>query len=594
MKKIILAILILAGIYLDLSVTQGALTYYYIGVIAKNTTLAWTEMMKYQSPIFVLGSVKTLIWPVTVLAKQISANFFMAQGLYVAGIVGVAVLNYEKIFRSGAAIREKGEEYGSARWARISDLKKILTNGPVGTILGTMKGQTLFLPIIVKFFNQNIMVVGSSGSGKTWSILLPAVMQAIRNNESIIITDPKGEIAEEMKTLLEENQYNVKVLNLDNLEIGDQWNPLDLVKDDDDALDLASVLVEAGSGHNGDQFWNEAMKSYFQAIILYIVHELPPTQRHPGNILEIAARWGAKEENIDTLFTALGVEHPARRAYELGFKVAEDKVRAGILITASAKLALWQSQNVCNLTSGKGINIEEIGKEKTALFLILSASKTTMRPVSKLFFNQLFPALFRVAKENKGELPVKVRILADELGNIGKIHDLPNRLSITRAAGIGFLGIFQNFTQMETLYPDYKSIKDNCKTFVFLGGGDNSTLRYVSDSLGEQTIQTQSDNESERTTMMDTQGSMGLSISTSKRMLMTPDEIGRMDQENLIVQLAGHFPAMMQKYDYKKHPLAKGLVKQTLTKEMFPRRAKADLFPPPPEQSNDKKETINF
>lgn len=596
MKKIILGILILAVIYLDLMITQGAITYYLVGVIGKNTSLAFAEMQKYQSPLVVLGSVKALIWPTSALGREISTIFLQAQVFYFLGIIALVAMNYETIFRSGAVRREKGEEYGSARWARISDLKKILNKGPQGTILGVMNGVTLFLPLVVKFFNQNVLCVGSSGSGKTWSILFPSIMQAIKNNESIIITDPKGELVAEMKSLLEENSYVVKVLNLDNFECGDQWNPFNLVKSDDDAQDLASVLVEVNAGRNGDQFWDDALMSYFKAIILYIVHELPPLQRHPGNLLEIAARWGAKEENLDSLFLALDIEHPARRAYEMGFKVAEDRVRAGILISAAAKLSLWANPNVCDLTSGTGINIEQIAKEKTALFLVLSATKTTMRPVSQLFFNQMFPALFRVGDENGGQVPVKIRILADELGNIGRIHDLPNRLSITRSYGIGFTGIFQNFTQMETLYPDFKSVKDNCKTFIFLGGGDTSTLRYVSDALGEQTIETQSDNESERTTSLNVSGSLGLSKSTARRMLMTPDEVGRMgsNPEDMIVHLAGYFPALMKKYNYKQHPLAKRIVTQKLTKKMFPMRPKANLFPPPPEPTDDEKTPINF
>jgi len=586
--------------YVDFALLGAASTWYVTSTL--KPALAIAEAKKFISPLYVLGvGSSSLIWPTTAATKHISNAFVQEQiflGLAILMLVMFALSKSTKglsvLFGGSVAKRKHGEEHGSARWARLNELKKILTNGPSGTILGTMKGQTLFLPEVVIGFNQNTLVVGPSGSGKSWSLLRPAIMQAIRNQESIIVTDPKGELVKDMKSIMEENSYIVKVLNLVDLKIGDQYNPFSLIVDDQDALDLASVLVEADSSRSsGEQFWDDALISYYQAIILYIVHELPLSQRHIRNLLEIAARWGADKENIDSLFLALDPQHPARCAYDLGFRVAADKIRDGIIISAAAKLAIWQSMDVCSLTSGEGINIAQIGKEKTALFLKMSTSKKTMRPVSQLFFNQLFQILFHVGEENGGQLPVKVRILADELGNIGKIFELEKRLSLTRSYGIGFMGIFQNVKQMESMYPDFQSIKANCHTFVFLGGGDHETLKFVSNILGEQTIETQSNNESEQTTRVDTSGSMGLSTSTSRRMLMTPDEVGRIKKEDMIVQLSGEFPAIMQKYDYTKHPLAKKLIPKMLTKEMFTIRAEVDLFALPPEAS-DQKTPINY
>ncbi|SPF54365.1 membrane hypothetical protein [Candidatus Desulfosporosinus infrequens] len=559
---------------------------------------AMTEAEKFISPLYATGlGAAALIWPKQPAAKLASHAFWSFQP-WLAAILALGILfvmtraakgeqnifsdMYESIF-GGVARREKHEERGSARWARSGELRTVLKFGPSGTILGLDGRRPLFLPLDSRTMNQNIIIFGPTGSRKTRSIMQPAIFQAVENCESIVITDPKGELAKASATWIRAQGYEVKILNLVDIAFSDQFNPMGFVNNAQDALDLASALVdnspsgEKKTSGGDDQFWDDAMRSYYQALILYIVHELPNSQKHLGNLLEIAARWGSDQAKLEELFAKLDPQHPARRAFELGFKVAEDKTRSGILISAASRIGLWQSLDVCSLTSGtNGIDIADIGRKKTAVFLILSDTKNTMRPLSSMFFNQLFSTLFQVADQNGGTLPVKVRIIADELANIGRIHELDKRLSITRSRGIGFVGVFQNKKQMETIYPAYESIRSSCDVLICLGSNDNETSKYISDSLGDQTIETESQSQKISEVF---NGSN--SRSTSSRKLMAPDEILRLDNDEEIVILRGQFPARLKKYDFSMHPAAKEMRETRIENWPFATRAEVEYFAPP-------------
>jgi len=310
--------------------------------------------------------------------------------------------------------------------------------------------------------------------------------------------------------------------------------------------------------------------------------------------LNFAARWGNEEERLDQLFSSLGHQHPARRAYDLGFKVASDKTRDGILISAASRIGLWQSLDVCSLSSGsKGIDIEQIGQRKTAIFMILSDTKNTMRPLSAMFFNQLFSILFKVADKNGGSLPIKVRIIADELANVGRITELDKRLSVTRSRGIGFVGVFQDLAQMRNIYPVYQSIRGNCDTMIFLGANDTETAEYISESLGDQTIETESTTEGQQIRDTSKSNNEGRSKSTAARQLMAIDEILRMKNDQEIVLIRGQYPAMLKKYDYSMHTSVKKMRIIQIESWLFSQREEVDYIAPP-EKSTIKNGTDFF
>ena len=582
--------------YLDFSLVGGFATWFALhAATAPFKVAALPEAMKFASPIYAAGlGSAALIWPRLPAAKLASQEFWFLQpwiaALLALGILFVATRSakgeqniftdiYESIF-GGVARKAKHEERGSARFARSGELLMVLASGPSGTILGLDGRRPIFLPVDAKTMNQNILVEGAPGTRKTRAVMYPSILQAVVNGESVIITDPKGELTRGTADFMRRKGYEVYILNLVDIAYSDQYNPMNVISTAQDALDLASALVDNTDGEKKggeDQFWDDAMRSYFQALILYVQSELPPAQRHMGNVLELAARWGNDQQKMDNLFDALDPQHPARRAYDLGFKVAQDKTRSGILISAASRIGLWKEHEVCSLTSVQGgLNVAQIGQRKTAVYCILSDTLATMRPLSAMFFNQLFSILFRVADKNGGRLPVPVRILADELANVGRIHELDKRLSVARSRGIGFTGVFQHLPQMKAMYTTWESIRGNCDTLIFLGANDSTTAKFISDSLGDQTIETASQSQ-KMSEVFDGSNSR----STSARKLMNPDEVLRLDNNKEIVILRGQFPALLRKYDYEQHPLAKEMKEVRIEDWPFAARAEVEYLAPP-------------
>lgn len=408
--------------------------------------------------------------------------------------------------------------------------------------------------------NCNTLILGGSGAGKTRFYLKPNLMQL---NCSYVITDPSGEILQTMGKFLENAGYEIKVINLTNMDQSHCYNPFNYVREDADILVMIDVLTKnltPPDSHSSDPFWPKSQAALLQAIAFYLYKECRPAERNFTNVMKLLRAAIIKDGNddykspLDIIFEDLEKKDPNHIAvmqYSI-FKQAPAKTASTILTCAQVDLAPFNLDTIANLTSIDTVDMGTIGLKPTALFCITPTAKTTYNWIISLAYTQLFETLYYTAETKcKGlRLPVHVRFLLDEFANIGQIPDFEQKLSTMRKYEISCAIIIQNMAQLETMYKDaWKTIVGNCDEFIYLGGHESSSTEYVSKMLGKQTIKSRN---SSRT--YGRQGSNNISLNATGRELMTPDEIAHMSDQDCLVMVKGIMPFFDQKYDLLKHP----------------------------------------
>lgn len=409
--------------------------------------------------------------------------------------------------------------------------------------------------------NNNIVVVGGSGAGKSRFFVKPNVLQA---NASFVITDPSGELLESCGKFLEEKMgYKIKIFNLVQMNFSDHYNPFHYIRDDEGVMQMINCLITnttPSGASKGDPFWEKSETALLMAISFYLYYEIRPEDRNLANVMKLLLKAQVKEDQedfesvLDIMFEELEKKNPthiAVRYYKI-FKMGAGKTLKSILISAAVRLGTFNLKAVQNLTNFDSIHLESIGDEKTALFVVIPSADTTFNYLVSMMYSQLFETLYYHAEnECKGKrLPHEVRFLLDEFANIGTIPDFEKKLATMRKYGISCSIILQNLAQLKTMYKDsWESITGNCDTFLFLGGQEQTTLEYVSKKLGKKTIITNGYSRSKGG-----QGSRSESENVKGRDLMTPDEISRMNNRNCILFIRGLRPFFSRKYDYPKHP----------------------------------------
>lgn len=408
--------------------------------------------------------------------------------------------------------------------------------------------------------NCNTLILGGSGAGKTRFYLKPNLMQL---NCSYVITDPSGEILQTMGKFLENAGYEIKVINLTNMDQSHCYNPFNYVREDADILVMIDVLTKnltPPDSHSSDPFWPKSQAALLQAIAFYLYKECRPSERNFTNVMKLLRAAIIKDGNddykspLDIIFEDLEKKDPNHIAvmqYSI-FKQAPAKTASTILTCAQVDLAPFNLETIANLTGIDTIDMGTIGLKPTALFCITPTAKTTYNWIISLAYTQLFETLYYTAETKcKGlRLPVHVRFLLDEFANIGQIPDFEQKLSTMRKYEISCAIIIQNMAQLETMYKDaWKTIVGNCDEFIYLGGHESSSTEYVSKMLGKQTIKSRN---SSRT--YGRQGSNNISLNATGRELMTPDEIAHMSDQDCLVMVKGIMPFFDKKYDLEKHP----------------------------------------
>lgn len=466
-------------------------------------------------------------------------------------LIAVIVLEFQKFGDF------KGVEYGSGSWATKKDLQQF--KNPDHTI-PLAKGMYVD-PQDSTIANLNELVIGGSGSRKTYGKIKPEIMQLLG---SYIVTDPKGELYRDTAKMLKANGYKVKVLNLiDNLQYSNTYNPLYYVRKEKDAYTLAECCIKnTARGSNEQPFWEDSIKLLLQSMILYLYKE-PNEKRTFGRILDLITgirthpRTGEilPDCEIEIIMNNLEKENeydPAVKSYNQ-FKNAARETLQSIIISLEVRLTLWNGKDINILTGSDEMELDKIGEEKTAIFLLISDTDTTFKVIASMFFAQFFQIFcFNADMLHQGSSPLLVSCEIDEFANIGVIPNFKEIISTIRSRNGRIVPVIQAISQLRDLYKDATdTIIANCFIINYLGTKDEKTQKYVINSLlGNTTVRVDTSSKSQGTT----QGSSSDSTNYTKRELMTADELNLLARRNnSIVHIEGYRPFFCQKYDTQNH-----------------------------------------
>lgn len=484
------------------------------------------------------------------------------------GAIGALAVKGILYLRSKNAKKfRKGIEYGSARWGTAEDIKPYIDKNFYDNILLTQTERLTMnsRPKNPKFArNKNVLVIGGSGSGKTRFFVKPNLMQM---TTSYCVTDPKGTILVECGKMLQKGGYKIRSLNTINFKKSMHYNPFAYIRSEKDILKLVNVIIANTKGDgekSGEDFWVKAERLLYCALIGYIYYEAPEEEKNFITLLDLINASEAREDDenykspVDMLFDRLAEREPEHFAVKqyVKFKQAAGKTLKSILISCGARLAPFDIKELRDLMEYDELELDTLGDEKTALFVIISDTDDTFNFVVAIMYSQLFNLLCDKAdNEYGGRLPVHVRCLLDEFSNIGQIPKFEKLIATIRSREISACIILQAQSQLKAIYKDNAdTIIGNCDTTLFLGGKEKSTLKELSETLGKETIDMYNTSETRSN-----QNSYGTNYQKLGKELMSQDELSVMDGGKCILQLRGVRPFLSDKYDITKHPRYKML-----------------------------------
>lgn len=477
--------------------------------------------------------------------------------------IGVAALIKFIVYSKGKNAKKfrQGKEYGSARWGTRKDIEPYMDEKFQNNILLTQTERLTMngRPKNPKYArNKNVLVIGGSGSGKTRFYVKPNLMQM---HSSYCVTDPKGTIVLECGKMLEDNGYEIKILNTINFKKSMKYNPFAYIRSEKDILKLVQTIIANTKGEGekaGEDFWVKAEKLYYTALIGYIWYEAPREEKNFATLLDMIDASEVREDDetymnpIDRLFEALEKKEPTHFAVKQykKYKLAAGKTAKSILISCGARLAPFDIRELRELMSEDELELDTLGDRKTALFVIISDTDDTFNFVVSIMYSQLFNLLCDKADDvYGGRLPVHVRCLLDEFANIGLIPKFEKLIATIRSREISASIILQAQSQLKAIYKDNAdTIVGNCDSTLFLGGKEKTTLKELSETLGKETIDLYNTSETRSN-----QKSFGLNYQKTGKELMSQDEITVMDGGKCIFQLRGVRPFLSDKFDITKH-----------------------------------------
>ena len=460
-----------------------------------------------------------------------------------------------------------GKEYGSARWGNAKDIEPYMDSVFENNVLLTQTERLMMSgrPKQPKYArNKNILVIGGSGSGKTRFFVKPNLMQM---HSSYVVTDPKGTVLVECGKMLKRGKYKIKVLNTINFAKSMHYNPFAYLRSEKDILKLVNTIIVNTKGEgqqSGEDFWIKAEKLYYTALIAYIWYEAPEEEQNFAMLIDLIDASEAREDDenfknaVDLLFEELEAENPnhfAVRQYKK-YKLAAGKTAKSILISCGARLAPFDIKELRDLMEYDELELDTLGEQKTALFVIISDTDATFNFVVSIMYSQLFNLLCDKADDvYNGRLPVHVRCLLDEFSNIGQIPQFEKLIATIRSREISASIILQSKSQLKAIYKDNAdTIEGNCDTTLFLGGKEKTTLKEMAEILGKETIDLYNTSDTRGTSQ-----SYGLNYQKTGIELMSQDEIAVMDGGKCIMQLRGVRPFFSDKFDITKHDRYKEL-----------------------------------
>ena len=499
------------------------------------------------------------------------------------GIIGAAIIRLVVYVKSKNAKKyRKNVEYGSARWGNKKDIAPYMSADSWDNIIltateGLMMSGRPKNPAHAR--NKNVLVVGGSGSGKTRFFIKPNLMQM---HSSYVVTDPKGTVLVECGKMLQRGvpkrdkdgnivrdkkgkivrePYKIRVFNTINFSKSMHFNPFAYIHSEKDILKIVTTLIAntKGEGKAGDDFWVKAETLLYTALIGYIYYEAPVEEQNFATLVEMLNAMEVREDDesfknaVDLLFDALEKKDPdhfALRQYKK-YKLAAGKTAKSILISCASRLAPFDIKEVREITMYDELDLDKLGDERTALFLIMSDTDGTFAFLISLIYSILFNRLCERADDVcGGRLPVHVRCLIDEAANIGQIPNLERLMATIRSREISACLVLQAQSQLKALYKDNAdTIIGNCDSSLFLGGKEETTLKSWNSLLGKETIDLYNESVTKGN-----QESHGQNYQKLGKDLMSMDEIAVMDGGKCLLQIRGVRPFLSRKYDITKHP----------------------------------------
>ena len=473
-------------------------------------------------------------------------------------LYGVAVM----VLSSSRKNRRRGAEHGSAQWGDVFQIAKRYRDKkhPKENLILTQHFQ-MGLDGYRHKRNTNVLVIGGSGAGKSRSYAIPNALNC--GNCSMVICDPKSEILRKTGGALKANGYEVRVFDLLSPDTSFCYNPLAYVRDDKDVLRLIETLIQSTTppgAQSSDPFWTKSETALLQALVLYLMHEAPKEEQNFAMVMEMLAAAEVREENeeyespLDILFARLEMRDPesiAVKQYHV-FKMGAGKTLKSILISVGVRLSAFNLPQIARLTYTDDLHLEELGEKKVALFCCIPDSDKSLNYLVGMIYGQLIQTLYYVAdRKYKGRLPVPVHLLIDEAPNIALPTDnfLP-WLSTMRSRNIFCSYIAQNMAQLKALFKEqWESLVGLCDEFLYLGGNEKETHKYVSELMGKETLDTNTYGRSRGRS-----GSFSVNDQQTGRELLTPDEVRMLDNRKAILFVRGERPMLDDKYDLMRHP----------------------------------------
>ena len=462
-------------------------------------------------------------------------------------------------YYSSKGNKRTGEEYGSAKWGTAMELNKKYKDmkNPQNNAILTQNIQ-IGLDGRKHRRNLNMLVVGGSGSGKTRFFVKPNIMQC---NCSYIVADPKGGLLRATGGMLEKNGYVVKVLNLVDMSRSDGYNPLAYIHTDTDALKLVTNLIKnttPKTAGNTDPFWDKSETALLQAFILYLKYEAPISEQNFATVMYMIQNAAASENDesykspMDVIFEALEErepEHIAVKQYKV-FKQAAGKTAKSILISTAVRLAAFNLSQFAAITNNDEMELDKLGEQKQAIFAVIPDNDSSFNYIVGMLYTQAFQELYYNADhKNGGRLKIPVRVLMDEFANVALPDDFEKVLATCRSREISINIIIQNMVQLKALFKDsWENITGNCDTFLYLGGNEQGTHKYISELIGKATIDTKT-----RGITKGRNGSSSANYQNAGRELLTPDEVRMLDNEYAILFIRGERAVTDKKYNLMRH-----------------------------------------
>ena len=463
------------------------------------------------------------------------------------------------IYYSSKRNYRRGEEHGSAKWGSARAIsRKYQEKEPEQNKIFTQHTR-MGLDGRKHQRNSNTLVVGGSGAGKSRSFAKPNLCQA---NTSFVVLDPKGELVRDTGYLLERKGYEVRVLDLLNMEKSHCYNPFVYLRSDNDVQRLVTNLFKATTpkgSQSQDPFWDTAASMLLLALVFYLHHEAPPDEQNFPMVMEMLRAGEVREDDdsyqspLDELFERLEMRDPEHIAvkYYKDYHSGSAKTLKSIQITLAARLEKFNLSSLAGLTMTDELDLPSLGERKVALFALIPDNDSSFNFLVSILYTQLFQQLFHLADHKYGgALPVPVHFLMDEFANISLPDDFDKILSVMRSRGVSVSIILQNLAQLKALFEkQWESIVGNCDEFLYLGGNEQGSHKYVSELLGKSTIDTNTYGKSSGRS-----GNYSTNWQITGRELLTPDEVRLLDNRYALLFIRGERPVMDEKYDILKHP----------------------------------------